>query len=335
MCGIAGMHRRGDRQVPKLGRLTDALLLAIEYRGRDATGMLTMLPNGKVQVQRTVTPARRFVQKRKAIRNEVRTVLLHTRFATVGDPDDVRNAHPQINGHCAAVHNGTIYNHRELFDAFGMKRHAEVDSEVIPALLTFAGWENAADAIDLFDGGAAFAAVSDEHPDEVILARTEGYPLAVYATPDFIVWASTREVIESAWMMTFGRRPEGGEWIKVPEWTMLRVNGTIEVTTIRKPLPKPKPSKKAKRRKVGTRSSMSTYVPPIYPVREAQRALDLAVKIKPAHQDREPWMEEAVRDLMRIEGYSYAEAFDAVYGVEPDDGDDWLDDLLADERWSL
>lgn len=330
MCGIAGLHRRGDRPVPKMGRLIDTLLTAIEHRGTDATGMLSMLPDGKVQVQRHTLPARKFVQKRKAIRSESRTVLLHTRFATVGAHDDVRNAHPQINGSCAAVHNGTIYNHRELFDAFGMKRHAEVDSEVIPALLTFAGWDHAAEAIDLFRGGAAFAAVSEKHPDEVILARTEGYPLVVYVTDDFIVWASTRPALEAAWLMTFGRRPEGGEWITVPEWTMLRVNGTIEVTTIRKPKPKPRSVSKSrsKRRKVGSRSSMSTWVPP------RQTALDLSVTIRPAHQEREPWMEEAVRDLMRLEGYSYADAFDAVYGIEPDDDDAWIEEALASGRWS-
>src|SRR5262249_11854289 len=159
MCGIAGVHRRGDAMIPKLGRLADSLLLAIENRGTDATGMLALMENGKCHLQRETKPARAFVRGRKRLANEVKTLLLHTRFATVGAPDDPMNAHPQINGGMAAVHNGTIYNATEIFNAFGMKRYASVDSEVIPALLSYAGWDHAAEAIDLFDGGAAFAVV--------------------------------------------------------------------------------------------------------------------------------------------------------------------------------
>lgn len=320
MCGIAGVHRRTKRPIPKVGRLADTLLMGIESRGRDATGCLAMLPNGKVQVQRELVPASRF--RRKRIRNEVRTVLLHTRFATVGRRDDVRNAHPVINSGMAATHNGTIWNHGDLFKAFGLKRHAQVDSEIIPALVAFAGWDNAAEAIDLFEGGAAFAIVSEEHPDEVILARTESYPLTYYATPDFVVWASTRQAIEKAWITTFGCRPCGGEWVDVPEWTMVRINGTIETTVIRRP----KPKAKVRTRKIAA--------PPVPKKRRSTKKATRSTASEPQAWtlwpiERESWMDEEVQNLMRHYGLDYDEAFDSVYGCAPPD-DDEIDALLAD-----
>lgn len=336
MCGIAGIHRRGDARIPKLERLADTLLCAIENRGRDATGLLAMLPDGKVHFHREVVPATRFVEKRKRLRGDVRTLLLHTRFATVGRRDDVRNAHPVLNSGMAAVHNGTIYNHNAIFRAFNLKRHAEVDSEVIPALIAEAGWENAAEAIDLFEGGAAFAVVDEKHPNELILGRTESYPLHYLVTDRLVVWASTREAIERAWAMTFGSRKPRGEWFVMPEWTMVRINGTMETTTIRKPKPRPiftRPKKSAPPRR--KRSAGTTTAPRSVP-RTTSTATSRQLPIYEPHREREPWMEEAVHDLMRIEGYSYAEAFDAVYGVSvADDDEAWIEAFLADGRaWS-
>ena len=139
MCGIAGIHRRGNKQIPQVNTLADYLLLGIEDRGQDATGFMAMLASGKVQVEKAVVPASKFVLGRKAISAAARSVLLHTRWATVGNARDPRNAHPVISGKCAAVHNGTIYNHREVFTAFRLPRKAEVDSEVIPAIIDYAG----------------------------------------------------------------------------------------------------------------------------------------------------------------------------------------------------
>jgi asparagine synthetase B (glutamine-hydrolysing) len=318
--------------IPKLGRLADSLLLAIENRGTDATGLLALMPNGKCHLQREVKPAHRFVRGRKAMRNEVKTLLLHTRFATVGARDDVMNAHPQINGGMAAVHNGTIYNATELFDAFGLKRHAKVDSEIIPALLSYAGWDHAAEAIDLLDGGAAFAVVDEKHPEELLLARTEGYPLHYLVTTELVIWASTRRAIEAACAMTFGRVPKG-KWHEVPEWTMVRVNGKVETTTIRVVKPRPKQTWKAK----GKGWSAPRISPTIPPTVTRQLTLDAPVDdyLAPVLVEREPWMEEEVRDLMRYTGVDYRSAFEEVYGVSLAD-EELLeaDDMYVPRSWS-
>lgn len=332
MCGIAGVHRRGDALIPKLGRLADSLHLAIENRGTDASGLLAVMPSGKVHLDRRVVPASRFVRGRKKLPNEVRTLFLHTRFATVGARDDVRNAHPQINGGMAAIHNGTIYNHAELFSAFGLKRHAAVDSEIIPALISFAGWEHAAEAIDLFDGGAAFAVVDEKHPDEVILARTESYPLHYLVTKELVVWASTRRAIEVACAMS-GLRLKG-KFVELPRWTMVRVNGELETHTIRVVKDPPKKTWQA------PRISPTLAVPKKRKGTKAttQLALPEVDYLPPALIEREPWMEEEVRSLMRYEGLDYRTAFEEVYGVALHDDDDgepehfWRDDILVQGR---
>lgn len=225
MCGIAGIHRLGNERPERLGQLMDALLWGILPRGTDATGVLAMLDNGKVQLERRTVPAAQFIRTRQLVSDKSRTVLLHTRYATVGRADDPRNAHPVINGHCAAIHNGTIYNHRDLFDAFQLKRHAQVDSEIIPALVSYAGWAQAGDALSLLDGGAATAIVNDEHPRDLILARTQGFPLHWMKLRGLLVWASTEHAIRRAWQQTYGGDPwkaRGVQHGRLGDWMMMR-----------------------------------------------------------------------------------------------------------------
>lgn len=238
MCGQAGFHRRTARRITKLNELADELLLAIESRGHDAAGFLAMMDSGKVQMEKEPRPASKFIRGRGLIHRDARTVLLHTRFATVG-ARTLRNAHPVVSGPVAAVHNGTIYNASEIFSTFDLPRKAEVDSEVIPALIHHVGWDQAADAFPLMEGGAATAVVSSERPKEVILARLRSYPMVVGTTRDLVIWASTAEAILRAWMRVY-RRPFPGKIETLSEATMLLVNGKVERIALKMPKPKPK-----------------------------------------------------------------------------------------------
>ena len=150
-----------------------------------------------------------------------RTLVLHTRYATIGKRT-IENAHPVINGTCAAVHNGTIYNHGDVFRQLGLKRNASVDSEVIPAVVSWAGWDHATDALSLLDGGMATAIVTNQHPTELLLARLTGYPLNYLVNDDMIVWSSTRSAIETAWARTYGGAPVG-RFIEMPPLRVHRV----------------------------------------------------------------------------------------------------------------
>jgi asparagine synthetase B (glutamine-hydrolysing) len=264
MCGLAGIYRRTDANVPSLNKFADSLLKGIENRGRDATGYLSIDDEGALQMERMVSPATAFIAKRRRLRPDARTVLLHTRFATVGRRDDPRNAHPVASGNTAAIHNGTIYNADDLFSTFGMPRNAEVDSEVIPALIDFSGWDHAAKALELMEGGAATAIVNTEHRDELILARTKDYPLVYVVAEDFIVWASTEHAISNAWNDVFGRRPKKTRFKHLPEGTLLRVSPTgmkAETFTVKR-----LPSKWWDSTSYASRrSAAATYVPPAKP----------------------------------------------------------------------
>lgn len=226
ICGIAGIYRRTDKDIPHLNKFADALLKGIENRGRDATGYLSLDDEGAIQMERMVTPAQAFIAKRRRLRRDARTVLLHTRFATVGRRDDPKNAHPVASGNTAAIHNGTIYNADDLFKTFAMPRNAEVDSEVIPALVDLAGWDQAAKALELMEGGAATAIINTEHRDELILARIKDYPLVYIVAEEFVVWASTDTAILNAWKQVFGRTPKKTRFKHMPEGTLLRITPT-------------------------------------------------------------------------------------------------------------
>lgn len=226
MCGIAGIHRRTDAPLPKLGRLADELMLAIENRGRHAAGYLAMMDDGGVQMQKLAIPASRFVLERKLIRGNARTILLHTRWATVGRKEDPRNAHPVAAGTIAAIHNGTIYNATALFQQYKLPRLAEVDSEIFPALINHLGWDNVEKALAKMQGGAAVALVNTEAPDEVILARLEHYPLVYAVTKHAVVWASTEKALREAWFRTYNRRL-AAKVITMREGDIARVNGKV------------------------------------------------------------------------------------------------------------
>lgn len=214
MCGIAGIHRRNGVEAPNLQVLAEELLRGLEMRGRDASGYVTITDEGDARIRKDVVPAHRLVKRMKAevakwgIKrpDTVRTMMCHTRFATVGDSRDVKNAHPHVSGKTAIVHNGTIYNDDALFALSGKKRFATVDSEAIAAIVDAFGWDNAKDALELIEGGAAVSMIHGDHPRDLILARVSSFPLVYAVTDEFVIWASTRDVIERAWRAATGKK---------------------------------------------------------------------------------------------------------------------------------
>lgn len=233
MCGIAGIHRRTDESIDKMGSLVNQLLYGIESRGRDATGLLAIGPDGSFALDKRILRATDFIATRKGIHSTAKTILLHTRYATKGAKELTSNAHPLVSGKVAAVHNGMIYNDDEIFRTFDLPRAAQVDSEVIPAIINFSGWDSAEDGLDLLDGSAAIAAVTADRPDELLLVRTESSPLVYMVTRDLVVFASTRGAIETAWRIVYGKKAQFGTFTTMPEWTSARINGEITTKTIR------------------------------------------------------------------------------------------------------
>jgi len=145
MCGIAtisiGRRARGRIPYEKLRRLTGELMLELQPRGLDASGIAVINEPGTEQsvvFKKPLRPARftarpMFGEMLQRIGPHTNFVMLHARATTVGDTSDNFNNHPIIVPGAIGIHNGTLYNHERLFRQFSnhFPQGGDVDSEVI------------------------------------------------------------------------------------------------------------------------------------------------------------------------------------------------------------
>lgn len=204
ICGIAGFSLAPGEKC-NANRLARHLLLGIEHRGRDATGAAWRLDTGGFQVQKKDIDATAFVAG-MSVPRKAQNVLLHTRFATQGDPRDKANNHPIATGGIVGVHNGMVYNDHSLFHRLGkdVTRIGEVDSEAIFATLAFGnnlpGVDSAEDALAEIGGPAAVAWLDSEEDVETMhIARICSSPVWLGQTPEgSLLFASTRDALIKA-----------------------------------------------------------------------------------------------------------------------------------------
>ena len=180
MCGIVGVlgtHEVAPTLVEALKRL--------EYRGYDSAGIAT-INNGTLDRRRAVGKlvnlSDRLVHEPLAGKSGIG----HTRWATHGAPNE-NNAHPQMIGKVAVVHNGIIENFRELraeMAAQGVEFTTDTDTETV-ALLTqhfISKGATPAEAVNQtlakLEGAFALAFLFDGEQDLMIAAR-KGSPLAI------------------------------------------------------------------------------------------------------------------------------------------------------------
>lgn len=230
MCGIAGFHLKDPGFVKKhegMERFADVMLDKIEMRGKQATGFIAVTADNKqIVVDKRPVNATEFIKNRKPFPAGTRTVLLHTRWATQGSNEHPGNLHPVLSGTCWLTHNGVINNDDDLFKEHALVRHAEVDTEIIPALINKVGWENADKAFEKLRGSFAVAAVDPvQHPGKLILAKGSGSPLYVWETDKFITWASTAYAIREAWGEVLGTPPAFNKIPGFKEGQLMLIDG--------------------------------------------------------------------------------------------------------------
>lgn len=199
MCGIAGFSLTGKEKIDPRP-LAEALLLEIQSRGRDATGMAwTDRKASRIRVRKGAMPAGRFVAKSlKALPAQTTTAVLHTRYATQGSPQDNGNNHPILRDPIVGVHNGHIVNDGDLFAQLREQRLAEVDSEAAFALLA-GTTDRPEEVLGRLEGRAALAWLDRRNADRLHLARVTGSPLAVAQTKGgSLIFASTRMNLQAA-----------------------------------------------------------------------------------------------------------------------------------------
>jgi predicted glutamine amidotransferase len=110
LCRIAGIIQTGSNKITP--QEVKALLLNMEYGGRDATGMAFILDNeivySKAKGKASSVIKEDFVDKIANVVGKAKAILLHTRAATHGSPKDNRNNHPIIGDKYIMVHNGVV-----------------------------------------------------------------------------------------------------------------------------------------------------------------------------------------------------------------------------------
>lgn len=202
MCGIGGFRRYGE--VPITQDNVDTLLVGLEQRGNDATGIAIMREDDKLWVLKDDRPAWQFITTKeyKDFMQEhlphAKSVILHTRFASVGSPRQHKNNHPMFNGKVALVHNGGINNHADLFRDLKLERSAETDSDILRAILDEEGFtKKAIRTMNRCNGPAAIAALHPEKPNHLLLGRS-GSPLVCAKYGDLLVFASEKHYIHKA-----------------------------------------------------------------------------------------------------------------------------------------
>lgn len=141
MCGLSGVifgkKRRKPEELDHLTWLFTRLLVLSEQRGPHATGAAWLDLEGNHRIFKRPVIAEQFIMDKAyhelltGVSNSTTLLLGHNRWRTRGDVNNNLNNQPKRTNHIIATHAGTVYNADYLFKRFKIKRHAEVDSEII------------------------------------------------------------------------------------------------------------------------------------------------------------------------------------------------------------
>jgi hypothetical protein len=199
MCGIIGVIYGPDG--PEAEEWTPSefaqmMFPAIVRRGPHAYGWMYSR-NGEI----TTHVAKGRCDTKRAIRSmdipdDVQWMVGHVRWATHGDPANLLNNHPIEHGDIVGVHNGVIYNYKDILAETGRVNEArEVDSEAIFAAVNKWGHQSGLKRIK----GDMVAVYADKRfPDSLRIARTQGRPLVMCKTPTGAVFfASIEQAIDA------------------------------------------------------------------------------------------------------------------------------------------
>ena len=180
MCGIIGIVGKA----PVSERLVESLR-RLEYRGYDSAGIAALI-GGRIERRRAEGKLRNLEALLAEDPLEATVGIGHTRWATHGAPS-VRNAHPQMAGRVAVVHNGIIENFAPLkaqLQAQGRHFESDTDTEVVAHLIDrelARGLEPVAAfkvALDQLSGAYALA-VLVQGEESLVMGARRGSPLVV------------------------------------------------------------------------------------------------------------------------------------------------------------
>lgn len=248
------MSRQWAQEFLDEGKMKELLRVGWEYnlhRGEHAAGYMRFdTESNKLETFRAPGSAlellKRFEKRTIPVGN---IMAMHTRAATNGDPEDNSNNHPVGWDGVWVTHNGTITNHKKIKELTisaskedGIEDAVpDVDSVAISMVLSgFDPWnlEEIARALGDLEGGYAFHAVWEEHPNVSLLVRGKSSPLIMrYHPHGGFVYASEED---ATWQMidAMGLNPNDENWVvrRFDEYTaMVIIEGTpVEFVNFKK-----------------------------------------------------------------------------------------------------
>lgn len=197
MCGIMGYYSFG-KTIPDKDKITNMFSL-LESRGRDASGFAFIKDNNLI-VHKDAMKSSEFVKTNEWKQLSLpSSMILHTRMKTQGSEKNNANNHPLFskNG-IAIVHNGIIYNDKEIFGK--KERDAEVDSESILHLLSMkVKGDKIKRLFDKVEGSFAVAMLDKYFPERLVLIKKDN-PIDLYydSKDDILYFCSEREIMQEA-----------------------------------------------------------------------------------------------------------------------------------------
>jgi glucosamine--fructose-6-phosphate aminotransferase (isomerizing) len=228
MCGIVGYL--GNRQaVPILIKGLERL----EYRGYDSAG-LALHQSSEVRVYKKKGKVSNLEELLKGVPDTNSNLgIAHTRWATHGEPSDI-NSHPHSSnsGRIVLVHNGIIENYAVLKQALeerGYTFQSATDTEVICNLVEeikrekITTLEAVKTALSEVTGAYGLAIISEDEPDQMIVAR-KGSPIVIgVGDGEFFVASDAAPIVEYTKQVIY---------LEDGDIAVLRRDGTYEVTSI-------------------------------------------------------------------------------------------------------
>jgi hypothetical protein len=181
MCRIAGVSIANRDEKLDVGEIAACLFPEMVRQGPHAYGWMTYN-----EEENEITSAK-FVGRSDtddAWNNIIQNVdpvarwgVFHTRFATHGDPKDLRNDHPIKHGKIIGVHNGILRNHEDILAITGREDpKTQVDSEAIFAAVNKWGPTK---GLRRIQGDMVTVFANIEHPRTLRIGRTFGRQLTI------------------------------------------------------------------------------------------------------------------------------------------------------------
>jgi glutamine---fructose-6-phosphate transaminase (isomerizing) len=220
VCGILGIAGWGGTLLTEsaLSKCLAALFRLSESRGKEASGLairtgsalsLFKRPDSATRMIRTEA-YRRFL--RECVKDIERSgdglvgpfaVIGHARLVTNGVQGIERNNQPVVSSGAATVHNGIIVNEQRLWERYpGLVRCAEVDTEIIPALVQKfrADGASVADALGRayaeIEGAASIAMLFSDWPGLALASNTGSLYVAESREPGLLLFTSERYFLQ-------------------------------------------------------------------------------------------------------------------------------------------